>query len=135
MYGSKKVSIEHLDLPPGYYTELRGERVYLMDPDGRIVMKLPDEVGSVEFREDEPPVGPQEPAPTACQELCQALLVELSRRIAVCEMLHYRVAILGERLQAVEEERDQANIIAEHLYEHLRENIRITAARKKRLRS
>ena len=123
---SKKVSIEHLDLPSGYCTELRETKVYVRDPNGRIVMKLPDAVVSADH--------PREQTLAASQEFCRALLDQLSRQTTECEMLRDRVAVLEERLKAAEEERDQANAIAETLYDdYFREHLRIAAARKKRL--
>jgi hypothetical protein len=50
-------------------------------------------------------------------------------------MLRDRVAVLEERLKATEAERDQANAIAEILYDdYFRGHLRIAAARKRRLR-
>jgi hypothetical protein len=46
VYESKKDLVEYLGLPQVYCTELRETGVYLRDPNGRIVMKLPDEVAS-----------------------------------------------------------------------------------------
>jgi hypothetical protein len=133
MHESKKVSIEHLDLPPGYCTELKETEVYLRDPNGRLVMKLPDEMVSAGHWRAEYPDHPREQTLAASQELCRALLVQLSQQTAECEMLCDRVAVLGEQLKAAEEERDQANAIAEILYDdYFREHLRIAAARRKR---
>jgi len=42
--GGRKVSVGNLDLPPGYSAE-RGEAgIYLVDPDGRRMMRLPGDV-------------------------------------------------------------------------------------------
>lgn len=40
----KKVSVGSLDLPPGYSAERDETGAYLVDPDGRRVMRLPGEV-------------------------------------------------------------------------------------------
>ena len=134
MCESKKVSVEYLDLPPGYCTELRKKGVYLRGPNGQILMKLPDEVTSADHWRVEHTEYPREQTLAASQELCRALLGRLSQQTAECEMLRDRVAILEERLKVTEEERDQANAIAETLYDdYFREHLRIAAARKKRL--
>ncbi len=126
-----KVSVGNLDLPPGYYAE-RGENgVYLMDPGGRRVMR---------FSCDVSPAGDQTGRlkPSAklgsdeWQEICRSLLAELSEKSAECERLSARMTELGERLEAAEAERDQANAIAEDLYEFFRNRVRETVDRRER---
>lgn len=138
VYESKKDLVEYLDLPyldlpQGYCTELSETGVYLRDPNGWIVMKLPDEVASADQWRAEHPDYPREQTLAASQELCRALLVRLSQQTAECEMLRDRVAVLEERLKAAEEERDQANAIAETLYDdYFREHLRIAASRNEK---
>jgi hypothetical protein len=130
-----KVSVGSLDLPPGYYAE-RGEAgVYLMDPDGRRVMRFSSDVASAgdprETGRLEPSAKPQ---PEEWQELCRSLLIRLSQRSNECERLRVRVEELAERLEAAEAERDQANAIAEDLYEFFRNRVRETVDRRERSR-
>ena len=61
-------------------------------------------------------------------------MIRLSQESAECERLRAHVAELGERLEAAEVERDQANAIAEDLYEFFRNRIRETVDRKQRTR-
>ncbi len=120
----KNVSVGNLDLPPGYSAEPGEAGVYLVDPDGRRVMRLPDDAASAD---------PQEavnPEPKGWQDLCRSLLIRLSQKNAECERLHARVAELGERLEAAEAERDQANAIAEDLYGFFRNRVRETVKRR-----
>jgi hypothetical protein len=42
----RKVSAGNLDLPPGYYAEREETGVYLMDPDGRRVMRFSSDVAA-----------------------------------------------------------------------------------------
>lgn len=116
----RKVSVGNLDLPPGYYAE-RGEAgVYLMDPDRRRVMRLPGDMAFEELQGSE-----------GERELCRSLLIRLSQKNAECERLRARVAELSERLEAAEAERDQANAIAEDLYEFFRNRVRETVSRRR----
>ena len=119
-----KVSVGNLDLPPGYYAERGESGVYLMDTDGRRVMRFSSDVspagGSVGLK---PSAKPQ---PEEWQDLCRSLLTRLSQKSAECESLSARVKELDERLQAAETERDQANAIAEDLYEFFRTRVRET---------
>ncbi len=126
----RKVSVGNLDLPPGYYAERGESGVYLMDPDGRRVMR---------FSSDLPPAGEStalkpsaKPQPEEWQELCRSLLTRLSEKSAECESLGARVKELDERLQAAEAERDQANAIAEDLYEFFRNRVRETVDHRER---
>ncbi len=127
----KKVSVGNLDLPPGYYAE-RGETgVYLMDPDGRRVMRFSSDVASAGHPRETGRLKPSaKPHPEEWQELCRSLLIWLSQKSAECEELCARVKELGERLEAVEAERDQANAIAEDLYEFFRNRVRETVDRR-----
>jgi hypothetical protein len=72
------------------------------------------------------------PGPEEWQELCRSLLIRLSQRSNECERLRVRVEELAERLEAVEAERDQANAIAEDLYEFFRNRVRETVDRRER---
>ncbi len=126
----EKVSVGNLDLPPGYYAERRENGVYLMDPDGRRVMRFSSDVspggGSI---------GPKpsaKPQPEEWEELCRSLLTRLSQKSAECERLGAHVQELDERLQAAETERDQANAIAEDLYEFFRTRVRETVDHRER---
>ncbi len=129
----REVSVGNLDLPPGYYAERGESGVYLMDPDGRRVMRFSSDVS--------PPRDPREPdglKPSAkphteeWQELCRSLLTRLSQKSAECERLGARVKELDELLQAAETERDQANAIAEDLYEFFRNRVRETVDHRER---
>jgi hypothetical protein len=125
-----KVSVGNLDLPPGYYAE-RGETgVYLMDPDGRRVMRFSSDVSSAAEPGGLKPSA--KPQPEEWQELCRSLLIRHSQKSAECERLLARVTELAGRLEAVEVERDQANAIAEDLYEFFRNRVRATVDRKQR---
>jgi hypothetical protein len=124
-----RVSVGNLDLPPGYYAE-RGEAgVYLMDPDGRRVMRFASDVASAGDQTGrlKPSAKPQ---PEEWQEPCRSLLIRLSEKSAECEGLRDRVTELGEQLEAAAEERDQANIIAENLYEFFRDRVREAVERR-----
>jgi hypothetical protein len=127
----KKTSVGNLDLPPGYYAE-RGEAgVYLMDPDGRRVMRFSSDVASAGDPRETGRLKPSaKPQPEDWQELSRALLIRLSQKSAECERLRARMAELGERLEAAEAERDQANAIAEDLYEFFRKRVRETVDRR-----
>jgi hypothetical protein len=126
----RNVSVGNLDLPPGYYAE-RGETgMYLMDPDGRRVMRFSNDVASAEETGRLKPSA--KPQPEEWQELCRSLLTRLSQKSAECERLLARVAELGERLEAAETERDQANSIAEDLYEFFRNRVRESVDRRER---
>ena len=124
MVDAKKVSVEELGLPPGYSVE-RGEAgVYLVDPDERRVIRLPGDIALADPRETG---GPES---GGWQELCRSLLIRLSQKNAECERLRDRVVELDERLEAAEAERDQANAIAEDLYEFFRNRVRETVDRR-----
>jgi hypothetical protein len=128
----RKVSVGNLDLPPGYSAE-RGEAgVYLVDPDGRKVMRLPGDAALADSREAGDRDSSAEPGPGWWQELCRLLLIRLSQKSAECERLRARLTELGERLEAAEAERDQANAIAEDLYAFFRNRVRETVDRKER---
>lgn len=119
----RKLSIGSLDLPAGYYAE-RGEAgVYLMDPDRRRVMRLPDEADFEELR-----------GSGGEKELWRSLLKRLSQKNVECERLRARVEELGKQLEAAEAERDQANAIAEDLYEFFRNRVRESVNRTQRSR-
>ena len=125
----RQLTLGHLDLPPGYYAERGDTGVYLMDPDGRRVMRFSSEVASADASRETSGLKPQ---PEEWQELCRSLLTRLSQKSAECESLRARVAELGERLEAAEAERDQANAIAEDLYEFFRNRVRETVDRRER---
>ena len=127
----ERVSVGSLDLPAGYYAE-RGETgVYLMDPDGRRVMRFS---GGHAAARDPRETGRLKPSakalPEEWQELCRSLLIQLSHKSAECEELRARVADLGEQLEAVEAERDQVSAIAEDLYAFFRNRIREVVNRR-----
>jgi hypothetical protein len=116
----KNVSFGNLDLPPRYSAE-RGEAgAYLVDPGGRRVMQLPGDLALANTREP----GRPDPEPDRWQELSRSLLIRLSQKNAECERLRDRLTELGEQLEAAEAERDQANAIAEDLYEFFRNRVR-----------
>ena len=120
--GSKDTG-ENLDLPPGYYTKRDEAGVYLMDSEGQKVVRLPEETALAD-----PPAKPHN---GGRQESGRSLEIRLSESEAECESLRQRVAELEERLKAAETERDQANAIAEDLYEFFRKRVREIANRKK----
>jgi hypothetical protein len=129
---ARTVSVGNLDLPPGYCAE-RGETgVYLMDPDERRVMRFSSDAASaVDSRETGRLKPSAKPGPEDWQELCRSLLLRLSQKSTECERLCARVTELGRRLEASEAERDQANAIAEDLYEFFRNRVREAADRRK----
>jgi hypothetical protein len=112
----KNVSVKNLDLPPGYYAE-RGEAgVYLMDPDGRRVMRFSSDVAAAGAPRETGRLKPSaKPGPEEWQELCRSLLTRLSQKSAECERLRARVEELGEQLEAAQAERNRANAILEDL--------------------
>ncbi len=131
----RNVSVGNLDLPPGYYAERSETGVYLMDPDGRRVMRFSSDVASAEDPRETGRLKPSaKPQPEEWQELCRSLLIRLSQKNSECERLRSRVAELGERLEAAEAERDQANAIAEDLYEFFRNRVRETVDRREGVR-
>ena len=126
----KKVSVGNLDLPPGYSVE-RGETdTYLVDPDGRRMMRLTGNLALADPRETER----LDPEPGGWQELCRSLVIRLSQKNAECERLSTSLTELGEQLEAAEAERDQANAIAEDLYEFFRNRVRETVDRREGVR-
>jgi hypothetical protein len=125
-------AFETLDLPAGYHVE-RGEAgVYLMDPEGQRVMRLPGDVASTDPRESGHQHPSAEPGPGRWQELCHALLMQLSQERAECERLRVRVTELEERLEVAE--RDQVNAIGEDVHEVFRKRVRQVADRRQRSR-
>jgi hypothetical protein len=124
-----KLSVGNLDLPPGYYAERGESGVYLMDPDGRRVMRFSSNAASAG---DSRETGRLKPQPEEWEELCRSLLIRLSQKSAECERLRAHATELGERLEAAEAERDQANAIAEDLYEFFRNRVRETVDRRER---
>ena len=116
--------VRDLNLPPGYYAERSGTETYLMDPEGRRVMRLPASAPSRDRVE--------EPTQEEWRDLSRVLLIRLSEQTAECERLRGRVARLEERAEAAEEERDQANAIAEDLYGFFRRRVRRVVDRKKK---
>ncbi len=130
--GGRKVSVGNLDLPPGYSVERSEAGIYLVDPDGRRVMRLPCDVALADPRGAGHRNPSAKPEPGGLQELCRSLLIQLSQKSAECERLRARLTELGERLEAAEAERDQANAIAEDLYEFFRNRVRETVDRKER---
>jgi hypothetical protein len=111
--------VRGLDLPPGYYAERDEVGTYLMDPEGRRVMRLPASV----------PV--EEPTQEEWRSLCRALLVRLSEQTAEYERLRIRAARIEERAEVAEAERDQSNAIAEDLYSFFRRRVREAVDRRK----
>ena len=120
----RETLIRDLDLPPGYYAERSEAETYLMDPEGRRVMRLSASASSLDRVE--------EPTQEEWRELCRTLLICLSEQIAECERLRGRVARLEERAEAAEEERDQANAIAEDLYGFFRRRVQEVVDRERK---
>lgn len=116
--------VRGLDLPSGYYVERSETETYLMDPEGRRLMRLPASVSSLDRVE--------EPTREEWRALCRALLIQLSEQIAECEGLRGHVARLEERAEAAEAERDQSNAIAEDLYGFFRRRMREDVERKRK---
>ncbi|MCA1848318.1 MAG: hypothetical protein LC704_04890 [Actinobacteria bacterium] len=81
----EKVSVGNLDLPPGYYAE-RGEAgVYLMDPDGRRVMRFSSDVASAgDPRESGGLKAAAKLHSEEGQWLCGSLPIRLSEKCAEC---------------------------------------------------
>lgn len=122
--------VEESGFPHGYRMDRQGTDIRVLDPEGRRVARFSNIVTAGEEGSDRFPV---ELSVTEWQRLCGVLLLELSRRDAKCEELRGREAELAERLEAVEAERDQANAIAEDLYQGFRERVRRVQARKRSL--
>jgi hypothetical protein len=113
-----------LGLPSGYYVERSEAETYLMDAEGRRLMRLPATVSSRD-RGDEP-------TQEEWRALCRALLIQLSEQTAECEELRDRAARLEERAEEAEAERDQSNAIAEDLYGFFRRRVREDVERKRK---
>jgi hypothetical protein len=131
---ARRVQIEDLGLPAGYHTEGGKAGVYLVDPDGRRVMRVPETLSrrhqkATHRDTSRDPSG--EPGLEEWQEYCRLLLEQLSRRTAAYERLRCREAKLVERLHAVEAELDQANTIAEKLYEFFRNHVKDVSDQKR----
>jgi hypothetical protein len=126
----RKVSVGNLDLPPGYYAERGESGVYLMDPDGRRVMRFSSDVSSAAEPSGLKPSA--KPQSEEWQELCRSLLRRHSQTSAECEKLRARVKELEDQLYAAETERDQANAMAEDLYEFFRNRVRETVDGRER---
>lgn len=134
---TKKNIVENLSLAPGYRAEQEDSVVYLVDPEGRRVAQLPPALISgirheSGYRERaEKTSSPSE----GWRELCQVLLARIYQQTLENEVLGKRVEQLEERLGAAEDERDQANAIAENLYQNFREHVRRVRRRKQSSRS
>lgn len=113
--GSRNTLVRDVDLPPGYYAEETEAETYLMDPEGRRVMRLSAPLLSRGRGE--------EPTQEEWRALCRGLLVRLSAQSAECERLSIHAAGLEARVEAAEAERDQANAIAEDLYSFFRRRV------------
>ena len=87
------------------------------------MMQFPDDLSIAK-----PPARPDD---EVLQTNCRSLKARLSNSEAKCERLRRRVAELDKRLKAAEAERDQANAIAEDLYDFFRKRVREVANRKK----
>jgi hypothetical protein len=116
--------VRGLDLPPGYYVEQSEAETYLMDPEGRKVMRLPASVASRARVE--------EPTREEWRSLWRAVLIQLSQQTAECERLRDRAARLEERAEEAEAERDQSNAIAEDLYGFFRRRVQEDVDRKRK---
>lgn len=122
MDGGSNTLVRDLDLPPGYYVERSTAETCLMDPDGRRVISLPASVASRDRGE--------EPTQEEWRALCRGLLLRLSAQSAECERLSIHAAGLEARVEAAEAERDQANAIAEDLYDFFRRRVREVVDRR-----
>lgn len=132
---ARRVQIEDLGLPAGYHTEGGKAGVYLVDPDGRRVMRVPETLSRRHQRvaQRDPSLDPSgDPGLEEWQEYCRLLLEQLIRRTAAYERLRRREAKLLERLHAVEAELEQANTIAEKLYEFFRNHVKDVSDQKRR---
>ncbi len=134
MDGSR-VQIEDLDLPAGYHTEGGETGVYVVDPDGQRVARIPDALSrrhQKAARRDpsRDPAGERELE--EWQEYCRLLLEQLIKRTASYERLRRRETKLLERLHEVEAELEQANTIAEKLYEFFRNHVKEVSDQKHR---
>jgi hypothetical protein len=123
---NEKIMTENLDLAPGYSVECEGSAVYLVDPKGRRVAQLPP-VLAPGYRDD---AGNLVEPSRGWRELCLVLLERIYQQDLENEALGKRVEQLEERLAEAEDERDQANAIAENLYQNFRDHIRRVRRRK-----
>lgn len=128
--GLQACHAEDLGFLHGYRIDRQGTDIRVLDPEGRRVTRFSNIVTAEEEGSDGFPV---ELSVTEWRRLCGALLLELSRETTECEELRAREAALAERLEAVEAERDQANAIAEDLYQGFRERVRRVQDRKRSL--
>lgn len=131
---ARRVQTEALGLPAGYHTEGGKAGVYLVDPEGRRVMRVPETLSRHQrAAQRDPSLDPSgEPQLEEWQEYCRLLLEQLIRRTAAYERLRSRETKLVERLHEVESELDQANTIAEKLYEFFRNHVKDVSDQKRR---
>jgi hypothetical protein len=115
-----------LDLPWGYRAERDGTAMRLVDPVGRRVTQFLTPLTLKDLREAGSRGQPEEAAITVegWKGLCRLLLVRLFEQASECAQLREEIGDLDRQLQRVEEERDQANAVADDLYEYLREDMR-----------
>ena len=126
---NEKVSIENLDLAFGYHAEWETSTVCLVDPEGRQVAHLPKPLVS-EDQCEAAPQGRTENPSESWRGLCQMLLARVHQQALENEALGRRVEELEEQSEAMKVERDQANAVAESLYQNFRDHVRRVRCRK-----
>ena len=121
MQEERDISIEDLDLIPGYRAERDGADVSLVDFEGRRVARLPGHLASKE------PMAPDQ----EWQGLCESLLMLARSHAIECDVLHERVRELERRLEETKAERDRSDRIAEDLYEFFSRTAQRVARRRR----
>lgn len=132
---ARRVQSEDPDFPAGYHIEGGKTDVYVVDSDEQRVMRIPEALSrrhqkAARWKPSRDPSG--EPELEEWQEYCRLLLEQLIKRTASYERLRRRDAKLLERLHEVEAEPEQANTIAEKLYEFFRNHVKEVSDQKHR---
>lgn len=124
--------VRSLDLPWGYRAERSGSGMRLVDPIGRRVTQFVNPLSFGDLRETEPRrrTEDQEISVEGWKGLCRILLIRLFDQAVEYAQLRERMRDLDDQLKRAEEERDQANAVAEDLYEFFREHMREVAENK-----
>lgn len=98
----------------------------LVDPMGRRVTQFVTPLAFGDLRETEPRDWLEDSTipVEGWKGLCRILLIRLFDQAVESTRLREQMRDIGERLERVGEERDQANAVAEDLYQYFREHMR-----------
>lgn len=104
----------------------------LVDPIGRRVTQFVNPLSFGDLRETEPRSRTEDQTISVegWKGLCRILLIRLFDQAVEYTQLREQMRDLNDQLERVEEERDQANAVAEDLYEYFREHIREVSENK-----